>query len=205
MTSIWITALQRTALEAAAVRNDLTVYPIRSKPALNAGSTAKLVKTLVAKGLAEERLAEGKVPVWRTDNDGRRLAAVISLQGLAAIGVAPPIGKAHRRSRAAGKTDPVAPKQAIVSPGSDNERRVPRAGTKLAVLVDLLGRDGGATIDEMAIETGWQAHSVRGVMSGALQKGFGLEIVSEKVDRGRVYRLRNWRPMCARSTVGVNR
>ena len=37
-----------------------------------------------------------------------------------------------------------------------------RAGTKLAMLVGLLGRGGGATIAEMADATGWQSHSVRG-------------------------------------------
>ena len=188
LTTIWITALQRAALEAAAVRNDLTIFPVRSKPSLNAGSTAKLVKTLIAKGLAEERIAKGKVPAWRMTDNGRRIAVLITDAGLAAIGMLAE-GKAERRSRSAGKKGAVAANKAAVASVSDNAPRMPRAGTKLAILVGLLERDGGATVEEMMAGTGWQAHSVRGVLSGVLVKKFGLKIVSEKVEgRGRFYR-----------------
>jgi len=38
--------------------------------------------------------------------------------------------------------------------------------------------------------TGWQPHTVRGALAGALKKRLGLTIVSEKLEgRGRVYRL----------------
>jgi hypothetical protein len=48
----------------------------------------------------------------------------------------------------------------------------------------------GATIEEITAATGWQSHTVRGAMAGALKKKLGLEVTSEKVDgRGRVYRL----------------
>jgi hypothetical protein len=50
------------------------------------------------------------------------------------------------------------------------------------MLVELLGREGGVTIEEMAVVLGWQEHTVRGVMSGALAKKFGLRIASEKVE-----------------------
>lgn len=36
--------------------------------------------------------------------------------------------------------------------------------------------------------TGWQKHSVRGFMAGALRKRHGLTAVSEKTESGRVYR-----------------
>ncbi len=41
----------------------------------------------------------------------------------------------------------------------------------------------------MTAATGWQAHSVRGAMSGALKKKLGLIIASEKTEAGRVYRI----------------
>ena len=47
----------------------------------------------------------------------------------------------------------------------------------------------GATIEAMVVATGWQAHSVRGAMSGALKKKLGLTILSEKTDAGRIYRV----------------
>ena len=65
----------------------------------------------------------------------------------------------------------------------------PRAGSKLAILLELLARPEGATIAEMATATGWQKHSVRGAMSGVLTKRYGVQVGSEVVEgRGRVYR-----------------
>ena len=61
--------------------------------------------------------------------------------------------------------------------------------TKIEVLLDLLRRPEGARIDEMMAATGWQAHSVRGAMSGSLKKKLGFQIASEKTDAGRIYRI----------------
>ena len=48
----------------------------------------------------------------------------------------------------------------------------------------------GATIEEIVAATGWQPHTVRGALAGALKKKLGLEVTSEKVEgRGRVYRI----------------
>lgn len=62
--------------------------------------------------------------------------------------------------------------------------------TKLNTLIEMLRREGGATIDEMAAATSWQPHSIRGALSGIVKKKLGLDINSEKVKgRGRVYRV----------------
>jgi predicted transcriptional regulator len=54
----------------------------------------------------------------------------------------------------------------------------------------MLRAEGGATIDEIVAETGWQPHTVRGAFAGALKKKLGLQVTSEKVEgRGRVYSL----------------
>ena len=62
-------------------------------------------------------------------------------------------------------------------------------GGKLGQLVGLLQRADGATLDDMIAATGWQAHSVRGAMSGSLKKKLGLDITSTKTEAGRVYRI----------------
>ena len=64
-----------------------------------------------------------------------------------------------------------------------------RGESKQATLITMLERIGGATIDEMARATGWQLHSIRGMMSGILKKRIGLSIASEKEERGRVYHI----------------
>ena len=65
--------------------------------------------------------------------------------------------------------------------------RTTREGTKQAQLIAMLRE--GATIDEMVAATGWQSHTVRGAMAGALKKRLGLTIASVKEERGRVYRI----------------
>ena len=62
--------------------------------------------------------------------------------------------------------------------------------TKQQIMIDLLRRPEGAGIEEITAATGWQSHTVRGAMSGALKKKLGLDITSEKTEeRGRVYRI----------------
>jgi hypothetical protein len=60
---------------------------------------------------------------------------------------------------------------------------------KIGQLVALLRRDYGASIDDMTRATGWQAHSVRGAISGAIKRGLGLSVASEVTDGIRRYRI----------------
>jgi hypothetical protein len=68
--------------------------------------------------------------------------------------------------------------------------RAKREGTKQAVLIELLTRAEGATLPQMTEATGWQVHTVRGAMAGALKKKLGLDITSEKQPgTDRIYRI----------------
>ncbi len=70
--------------------------------------------------------------------------------------------------------------------------RAKREGTKQAVLIELLTRAEGATLPQMTEATGWQVHTVRGAMAGALKKKLGLQITSEKpTGADRIYRITN--------------
>jgi hypothetical protein len=70
----------------------------------------------------------------------------------------------------------------------DQQSRKPK--TKLAQLEAMLRRPSGATIEQISKSLVWQAHSVRGAMSGALKKRQGFTITNEKTDDGRrVYRI----------------
>jgi len=65
-----------------------------------------------------------------------------------------------------------------------------RADSKQAQLIEMLKQPGGASIDEIVTGFGWQAHTVRGAIAGALKKKLGLNVVSEKSEgRGRIYRI----------------
>jgi hypothetical protein len=54
----------------------------------------------------------------------------------------------------------------------------------------MLQQPDGASLDEIVAATGWQAHTVRGAIAGAMKKKLGLAVTSDKVEgRGRVYGL----------------
>ena len=82
----------------------------------------------------------------------------------------PPGGRAaaRRRARAKAKAKP-----AKAAPAA---KPTPRAGTKQAQLIELLRRPEGATVEQIAAATGWQKHTIRGAISGALKKKLGLNV-----------------------------
>jgi Protein of unknown function (DUF3489) len=64
--------------------------------------------------------------------------------------------------------------------------------TKTAIIIALLRRRDGASIAELQKATGWQAHSVRGLLSGTIKKRLGLTLKSETDDQGiRRYRVKS--------------
>jgi hypothetical protein len=70
------------------------------------------------------------------------------------------------------------------------EAKVPREFSKKAIVLDLLRRPKGATLAEIMAATDWQAHSVRGFISGNLTKKMGLAVESTKNEAGeRTYRV----------------
>jgi hypothetical protein len=94
---------------------------------------------------------------------------------------------------AAPQAAPVAPKQAKAArqatPGEGAEPA--REGSKKAIVLGLLHRPEGATLQEIMSATGWVAHSVRGFISGALGKKMGLTVESFKTPEGaRAYRIK---------------
>jgi hypothetical protein len=58
------------------------------------------------------------------------------------------------------------------------------------MLISVLQAPEGTTMETIMAATGWQAHTVRGAISGALGKKLGLVVTSEKEEgRGWVYRI----------------
>ncbi len=66
----------------------------------------------------------------------------------------------------------------------------PAKESKLGLVIKLLSRPEGATVDDLVVATSWQKHTVRSCISHALAKKRGYKIVSEK-PRGstRVYKI----------------
>ncbi len=185
---------QLVILSTAAQREDRNVLPLPGS--LRGGAAAKVVGALLSRELIAETTTDIQTKadaalnrVWRNDEDGRAILLHITDAGLAAIGIEPE----DANTAPAGATDAPTEEPAPDTPTETEaapKTRTPREGTKQATLIAMLRAPDGATIEEIMAATGWQSHTVRGAMAGALKKKLGLEVTSEKVEeRGRVYKL----------------
>jgi hypothetical protein len=112
------------------------------------------------------------------------------------------IKEAARLSRAADKADAKAEvakakaeaKEARATAKAKEPAAVPtdkpaRTGAKTELVIGLLRRRVGATVQDIMDQTDWLPHTTRAFISATLGKKMGLKIESEKSDHGRVYRI----------------
>ncbi len=165
-----LTDTQTAVLNAAANRHDGNIEPL--PPNLRGGARTKVIEGLLARGLI-------------ADTDGRHL---LTDAGYTAVGKHRTASNGVAKRDAAdalAKRDPTHALQKL-----EVTSRTIRPGTKLAAIIDAMRHPGGATIAQMMADTSWQAHSVRGAISGMVKKRLGYEVVTEKgADGQRAYRI----------------
>ena len=66
--------------------------------------------------------------------------------------------------------------------------QAPSRVTKTAAVIALLQRPEGVTLDQIVDATGWQRHSARGALAGAIRRKLGAPVSSEVLDGQRRYR-----------------
>jgi hypothetical protein len=71
----------------------------------------------------------------------------------------------------------------------DRKAEKPESGSKQSRVLAMLRSPQGATIATMMQATGWQQHSVRGFLAGVVRSRLRLNLSSQQVDGGRVYRI----------------
>jgi hypothetical protein len=91
-----------------------------------------------------------------------------------------------RRANVAPKKGKPGKKTSPAKKGPKGEKKAvgARDGSKAGKILELLKRPGGATSKELQKATGWQPHSVRGFLSGAISKKMGLTVTSTKGEDG---------------------
>lgn len=157
---------------------------------LKGGAATKVGEALIARKLMREVRAKPGMPVWRRDAQGRLFSLVISNVGRKAIGVAgQPVESASgvreqvRASSSAGRRSERNTRGTTPTPPNFKQPHAPivsaahgvRAGTKKALLLEMLNRSAGASIDALTGATGWLPHTTRAALTGLRHGGYSVE------------------------------
>jgi hypothetical protein len=171
-----LTDTQLIVLSKAATRDDgAGTVPDR----INKTAAAKISASLVARRLMREVRAKPGMPVWRQDENGRSISLVITKTGCDAIGVEE---ASASRPQAASKTGD----EVIVEEKPSSA--APRPGSKQALVVGMLAKEDGATLDALIEATGWLPHTTRAALTGLRKRGYSLERTRDG-EKGSVYRI----------------
>ncbi len=186
-----LTDTQLVILSAAARRQGRTVLPLPKSLEVKGGAVTKTLEGLRKKSLLDEEPATRSAAAWREGEDGRRMMLVITDAGLQAIGVDAD-EKTSKQSRST-KTQAKKPRRRIIqkpsatTPKGKKSQTMARQGTKQALLIDLLKRKKGATIEAIVETLGWLPHTVRAALTRLRQQGFQIERVrKDGVSRYRI-------------------
>jgi Protein of unknown function (DUF3489) len=191
---------QAVILSAASQRDDGAVLPLPETLKIKGGAVGKVLGSLKAKGLIDHQgiprgddlpplritpaglqaigvetegdAPEGAMPADRgatSAEAGPTQASDAAASVTEADGAAT---RAKRRAKAkAAKAKSTKPKKA-----APTDKPTPRTGTKQGQMIEMLKRPEGATVEQIAAATGWQHHTIRGAISGALKKKLGLTV-----------------------------
>ena len=190
---------QLVILSAAAQRDDLSVLPLPDGLTLKGGALNKVMDSLRNRGLIRvlgrdggpERVvitSEGMAAIGVEADDEAAAAAdmgATSAEADNAAGAPAPATEANgaatpaKRKPGKGKSKATKSAPAASKPeagGEPTAKPTPRSGTKQARMIEMLKRPEGATVEQIAAVTGWQHHTIRGAISGALKKKLGLTV-----------------------------
>lgn len=135
--------------------------------AAHADDLPKAVSALLRRKLIAEVEVDSARKARRTKS-GKRLGLIITDAGRAAL------------------DEEIAPEAPVSLPAAVTQTEPPsapsspillRPGTKLALLIDLLKGEAGASLAEMSGAAGWLPHTTRAALSGLRKKGF--DVVTE--------------------------
>ena len=159
----------------------------------------KAVAKLREAGLVKEMRAKAGAPIWRRDEGtGHTHTFKLTAAGVNAIAVDETALPRERRNRTQTKRspqpirspNPVLTPQQWTGPIARRRRPMPmspRSGTKIAEVIELLQREDGATLTELAVTTGWLTHTTRAALTGLRKRGYAIAVDRTNKLRGSVY------------------
>jgi hypothetical protein len=198
---------QAVILSAASHRDDGAVLPLPETLKIKGGAVDKVLGSLKAKGLIDHQGApRGDDPPPLRITRAGLVAIGVETEDDASEGAAPADTGATSAEARAQASDTAAPateadaaatrakgkakakaakaKSTKLEKAAPAEKPTPRAGTKQAQMIAMLKRPQGATVEQIAAATGWQHHTIRGAISGALKKKLGLTVEATRTEVG---------------------
>lgn len=163
MTNLKLTDTQLVLLSAAAQRDDLL---ITVPDTLKASAVKTAVGKLLSQGLLEEVGVRSSEPAFRRDDRDQPVGLKLTRAGLAAIGL-------DADTEHAVSEEPMEVNSAHASLEAAAVRS-PRDGSKRALVIELLRREQGASLDDLVQATGWLPHTTRAALTGLRQRGYML-------------------------------
>jgi hypothetical protein len=156
---------QLVILSSASQRQDgLAVLPENVRAASVKVAVAKLTKL----GFLKEVRVKHDQPLWRTDEEGKRIGLKITKAGSAAIQVEDDANNDEEPG-----PEPKRPDKKAAEHGKEAQAQAdePRGGSKRAQIIALMQRKTGASLDEMVEATGWLPHTTRAALTGLRHQG----------------------------------
>ncbi len=196
-TATRLTDAQTAMLVAASQREDRCLTLI---PSMRGAKLVKTAEKLIAAGLVREVKAKASIPVWRRDGEtGIAFALTLTAAGAKAIAGEREVHSGE--AAATNKSEPSAPaptgspvalarvtqKTAVPADIERRERCEPRPTSKIAAVVGLLSRSGGATLADLVAATGWLPHTTRAALTGLRKRGYVVMLARSNGDRGSAY------------------
>ena len=195
-----LTDNQLIMLSKAPPRDDgIAVVPAK----MNKAAASKVGASLLARKLMRELRSKPGMPVWREDDDGRSISLMITRAGRDAIGVdedeqikQAPRSDKKPATRSPSRSNGDGSKSSTSTPSRLNVAS-PRAGSKQALVTEMLSANGGATLDALVNATGWLPHTTRAALTGLRKRGFSIERTREAGEAS-MYRIA-WTPASNRA------
>src|SRR3954453_686019 len=175
---------QLIVLSKAAARNDGTaIIP----EGLNKAAAAKVGASLVSRKLTREVRSKPDMPVWREDEEGRGTSLIITREGREAVGIedsendsSKEATRAKEGRRREGQQPSPRDRSTIVDE--------PRSGSKEALIIKMLSRKAGATLEALVDATGWLPHTTRAALTGLRKRGY-IVLLERQDGKPSLYRI----------------
>jgi hypothetical protein len=171
-----LTDTQLVLISAAAQRDDHLITP---KETLKGRAAQMVFTAMIQKGFADEVIVTCTQPHWRTDGDGQRVGLRITAAALTELGI-------DAEEPGSDPANPVVVSQPDRQPPVMIKTEA-RSGSKKVLLLNLLQREQGATLEEMVQATGWLPHTTRAALTRLRHEGWALERI--KAASGSCYRI----------------